>query len=245
MGFKFGIHVMRGIPRLAVKKICRWRAPSSCPRGHQFHDVRLVFGHVWRRWHQAGGPRLLRFPFRLYASWGIDFVKVDDLSAPYYTDEIEAIRSSIDKCGRPIVFSTSPGETPIKQKEHVSTHANMWRVSGDFWDNWRSLNHAFDLAAAWQGVGGPGHWPDSDMIPFGHVGIRCRDAGGDHQRRFTHDEQITLMSLWSLIASPLMLGGNLPDNDDWALSLFTNDDVLAIDQDPLETGQPGFQAGRP
>jgi hypothetical protein len=234
LGLKFGIHVMRGIPRLAVKanlpveggdfhawdatsfSLCGWNpdmfgVDATAPAGRAYYDSIL----------------------RLYASWGVDFIKVDDLSQPYSTDEIAALRQSIDKCGRPIVFSTSPGETPVNKASHIATHANMWRMSGDFWDNWRSLNHAFDLDAAWQGVGGPGHWPDSDMIPLGHIGIRSVD--GDRRTRFTHDEQVTLMSLWSLAPSPLMLGMNLPDNDDWTLSLLTNDEVLAVNQDPLGT----------
>lgn len=236
MGLKFGIHVMRGIPRQAVtantpiegsdfhaadaantKSTCGWCADmygvkGNTPAGQAYYDSIL----------------------RLYASWGVDFVKVDDLSNPYHTDEIEALRKAIDKTGRPIVFSTSPGPTPLKEKEHISTHANMWRVSGDFWDNWKSLNAAFDLAAGWQGVGGPGHWPDSDMIPFGHIGLRS--VGKPRITNFTHDEQVTLLSLWCLESSPLMLGNCLIDNTGWDLALLCNDQVIAIDQDSL--GKP-------
>jgi hypothetical protein len=136
-----------------------------------------------------------------------------------------------------IVFSTSPGPTRVNRADDVKVQANMWRISGDFWDRWKDLNHQFDLLAEWQGVGGPGHWPDADMIPFGHIGIKCTIAGKERESRFTHDEQLTLMSLWSLAPSPLMLGDNLPDTDAWTLSLLTNDDVLAVDQDAL--GSPG------
>jgi len=232
MGLKFGIHIMRGIPRLAVKanlpiegsdahaweassfSLCVWNpdmfgVEATSPAGQAYYDSIL----------------------RLYAAWGVDFIKVDDLSVPYSKAEVAAIRQAIDKTGRPIVFSTSPGETPLQFAAHVATHANQWRVSGDFWDNWQSLDHAFNLVYAWQGVGGPGHWPDSDMIPVGRIGIRSVD--GDRQTRFTHDEQITLMSLWALAPSPLMVGANLPDNDDWTLALLTNDEVLAVNQDPL------------
>ena len=232
LGLKFGIHVMRGIPRLAVKanlpiegsdahawdatsfSVCGWNpdmlgVDAESPAGQAYYDSIL----------------------RLYAAWGVDFIKVDDLSSPYSTAEVAAIRQAIDKTGRAIVFSTSPGETPVRDAAHVATHANMWRVSGDFWDNWQSLDSAFNLAYAWRGVGGPGHWPDSDMIPLGHIGIRSVD--GDRQTRFTHDEQVTLMSLWCILPSPLMLGMNLPDNDEWTLSLLTNDEALAIDQDAL------------
>lgn len=234
MGLKFGFHMMRGIPRQAVKaatpiegsnftaadaadtnSICGW-----CP---DMFGVR----------NDAAGQAWYDSCARLWASWGIDFVKVDDLSSPYHQAEIAMIRKALDKCGRQIVFSTSAGPTPVRDAKHIFTHANQWRISGDFWDRWHDLNHQFDLLAQWQGVGGPGHWPDLDMIPFGHIGIKCTIAGPNRQTRFTHDEQRTLMSLWSLAPSPLMLGANLPDLDAWTLSLLTNDEVLAVDQDPL------------
>lgn len=170
---------------------------------------------------------------KLWASWGVDFVKVDDLSNPYSAYEIEMTRKAVDKCGRQIVFSTSPGPTSPVHANHISQQANMWRISGDFWDRWRDLNRAFDLLGKWQGFGGPGHWPDADMIPFGHIGIKCTIAGPERQTRFTKDEQVMLMSLWALAPSPLMLGNNLPDTDEWTLSLLTNDEVIDVNQDPL------------
>ena len=177
---------------------------------------------------------------RLYAQWGVDFIKVDDVTLPYYGGEVEAIRKAIDKCGRAIVFSTSPGQTPVAKAGHVKMHANMWRISEDFWDDWGMLNHTFDLAAAWQGHGGPGHWPDADMIPLGRIGKRS--VGPERTTRLTRDEQITLMSLWVLLPSPLMLGMNLPENDPWTLSLLTNDEVLAVNQDPL--GKPATRVSQ-
>jgi alpha-galactosidase len=241
MGLKFGIHVMRGIPRLAVKAnmpiegsdFHAWDASSFslCPWNPDMFGVDAK---------EPAGRAYYDSILRLYASWGVDFIKVDDLSRPYSKDEIEAIRQAIDKCGRPIVFSTSPGETARSEALHIATHANMWRMSDDFWDNWKSLNHAFDLDYAWQGIGGPGHWPDSDMIPLGRIGIRS--VGGDRRTHFTHDEQVTLVSMWCLAPSPLMLGMNLPDNDNWTLSLLTNDEALAINQDPL--GKPARRVSK-
>ena len=132
-----------------------------------------------------------------------------------------------------MVLSLSPGETPVAQAEHVRANANLWRISGDMWDRWKSLDRQFDLIARWQGQSQPEHWPDADMIPFGHIGIRCFDARGDHWTNFTKDEQLAFMSMWCLMPSPLMLGMNLPDNDEWTNSLLTNDEVLAINQDAL------------
>jgi hypothetical protein len=235
LGLKFGIHVMRGIPRQAVKANTPIEGSQCTAAEATDHSTCGWCADMYGiNGNSAAGQAYYDSILRLYASWGVDFIKVDDLSKPYHGAEIEAVRKAIDKCGRAIILSTSPGETPVTEAAHVSRHANMWRASGDFWDNWRSLNHAFDLAAAWEGTGGPGRYPDLDMIPLGHIGIRS--VGHDRQTGFTRDEQVALMTLWALRPSPLMLGMNLPDNDDWTLSLITNDEVLAIDQDAL--GKP-------
>ena len=237
MGLKFGFHLMRGIPRQAVKAATPIEGSSFTAA-----DAGDTRSHcswcpdMWGVRNNAAGQAWYDSVFRLYASWGLDFVKVDDLSVPYHGDEIRMIRNALDKCGRPIVFSTSPGPTDVIHAAEISTLANQWRISHDFWDRWKDLNTGFDLAATWQGVAGPGHYPDMDMIPFGHIGIECTIAGKERQTRFTHDEQLTLMSLWSLASSPLMLGNNLPDTDDWTSSVINNDEVLAIDQDPLCLG---------
>jgi hypothetical protein len=166
----------------------------------------------------------------------VDYIKVDDLSEPYHLAEIEMVRRAIDRCGRSIVFSTSPGETPVRNGAHIAAHANLWRVSGDFWDNWKSLDHEFTLAGRWQGFVGRGHWPDADMLPIGHLSVGHRSVDNDRFTRLTRDEQLTHLSLWSLLPSPLMIGANLPDNDDWTTALLTNPEVIAVNQDTL--GQP-------
>ncbi|HLP16097.1 MAG TPA: NPCBM/NEW2 domain-containing protein, partial [Bacteroidota bacterium] len=130
-------------------------------------------------------------------------------------------------CGRPIVLSTSPGETPIEQGAHVSTHANMWRIIDDFWDNWSQLNEHFALFERWNKYMGPGHWPDGDMLPLGRIGIRA-ERGDNRMSLLTRDEQYTLMSLFLICRSPLMFGGNLPDNDDFTTSLITNEEALGV-----------------
>ena len=234
MGLKFGFHMMRGIPRQAVNaktpiEGSSFTAADAADTNNKCGWCPDMFGVR----NNAAGQAWYDSCARLWASWGLDFVKVDDLSVPYYGDEVAMIRKALDKCGRPIVFSTSPGPTDVTHADQIKVLANQWRISGDFWDRWHDLDHQFDLFAQWQGVGGPGHFPDGDMIPFGHLGIKCTIAGKERQTRFTHDEQLTLMSLWSLASSPLILGNNLPDTDEWTLSLLTNDEVLAIDQDPL------------
>src|SRR5436190_8241912 len=164
----------------------------------------------------------------LMASWEIDFLKVDDLSAPrYHTAEVEAIRKAIDKTNRPIVLSTSPGATPVSQGEHVETHANQWRVSNDFWDRWGPLQEQFARLDRWTPYRGPGHFPDADMLPVGNIRAFQQNDAWTH---FTHDELITMMTLWSIARSPLIIGGNLPKNDEFTLQLLTNDEMIRVNQ---------------
>ena len=135
------------------------------------------------------------------------------------------------------MLSLSPGETPLQKAEHVQRHANLWRFRPISGIGWADVDHNFDLLARWGDYAGPGHWPDADMIPLGRIAKRCPDGGPEHSTHLTKDEQITLMTLWVIAPSPLMLGMNLPDNDAWTLSLLSNDEVLAVNQDTL--GRPG------
>jgi alpha-galactosidase len=210
LGLKFGIHIMRGVPKLAVKKKTLimgtnytadeiYSKKDLCTWLHDMYTVDMT---------KPGAQEYYNSLFKLYASWGVDFVKVDDISSPYHKNEIEMIRKAIDSCGRSIVLSLSPGETPIEDAKHVSTHANMWRIIGDFWDNWPQLNQHFSLFEKWIKYMSPGHWPDGDMLPLGRIGIRA-ERGDNRMSMFTKDEQYTLMSLFSICRSPLMFGGNL------------------------------------
>lgn len=236
MGLKFGIHVMRGIPRQSVA--ANTPIEKSTFRAADAADTKSNCSWCIDMWGvdatKQAGQDYYDSLFRLYASWGVDFVKVDDLSSPYHQPEIEAVRRAIDRSGRPMIFSTSPGATPPDKSPHVAAHANMWRISPDFWDEWRDLNCSFDLADTWQktGVSGPGRWPDGDMIPLGRIAIRS-GHGKDRRSNFTREEQVTLLTHFALLPSPLMLGMSLTDNDDWTFGLITNDEFIAINQDPL------------
>jgi hypothetical protein len=154
----------------------------------------------------------------------VDYVKVDDLGRPYHQAEIQAIRRAIDKTGRRIVFSTSPGETPLSAGAHVRDHANLWRVSDDFWDQWPLLLAQFQRLHDWTPHRGPGHFPDADMLPLGLLDL------GKRRTNFTPEEHYTLMSLWSIARSPLMLGADMTQLDRFTLELLTNDEVLAVNQ---------------
>jgi hypothetical protein len=250
MGLKFGVHYMRGIPRQAVQaktpiadsEFTAAEAGDPSRPGEWCPDM---FGVRDNGAGQAWYDSL----FKQYASWGVDFVKVDDICPNYRTAESTMIRRAIDKSGRPIVYSISAGPPAQRDAMHVQTHVNMFRISTDFWDKWSSLNPQFDLMSVWKDRIAPGCYADADMLPLGHICIRSKAGGNDHVCRFTHDEQTTLMSFWCLGPSPLMLGGNLPDNTPWDLDLITNDEVLALDQDPLvkpalRVSQQGARGGR-
>jgi alpha-galactosidase len=230
-GLKFGIHIMRGIPKEAVKK----NTPvlgAKVKAADIYNTDRLC---TWLKdmytvdYKKEGAQEYYNSIFDLYASWGLDFVKVDDLSVPYHLEEIEMIRKAIDRTGRQIVLSTSPGETPIESASHVKTHANMWRIVGDFWDNWPQLKEHFEVCNRWAPHIGNGHFPDADMLPLGRVGIRA-ERGDNRMSRFSKEEQYTLMTLFAIFRSPLMFGGDLPSNDAFTLSLLTNKEVLEVNK---------------
>jgi len=229
-GLKFGIHIMRGIPKLAVDKklpikgtagITADKIYSTDLQCQWLHDNYTIVAN------RAGAQEYYNSIMELYASWGVDFIKVDDLSRPYHTGEIELIRNAIDKTKRPIVFSTSPGETPVENAGHVRTHANMWRMVDDVWDTWPHITHLFDVAQKWYPYIASGTWPDCDMIPLGRISLRG-ERGADRMTRLTRDEQYTLMTLFTIFKSPLIFGGDLPSNDAFTLSLLTNKDVLKM-----------------
>jgi hypothetical protein len=103
----------------------------------------------------------------------------------------------------------------------------MWRTVGDFWDSWLQLKEHFKVFDRWNQYRINGGWPDGDMLPLGHIGIRA-ERGVNRMSNFTNDEQKTLITLWSIFRSPLMFGGHLPDNDTATLALLTNKNVLHV-----------------
>jgi len=249
-GLKFGIHIMRGVPKKAVTDKLPIKGTEGLTDGPVSADQITVPDNptylqcTWLKDNytidasRPGAQEYYDSIFELYASWGVDFVKVDDLSRPYHKDEIELIRNAIDKTGRPIVFSMSPGATPLVEAEHADTHANMWRLVDDFWDNWDHVAHEFTVVGPWAPYIGGGSWPDADMLPFGRLCKRGGVNGSERWTNFTKDEQYTVMTLFTIMRSPLMFGGNLPDNDSaeepngsgFTNSLLTNDEVLYVNQ---------------
>ena len=234
LGLKFGIHIMRGIPRVAAhdhlpvkgttvtaadvanpSSICGWNPDMygvrKCPEGQAYYDSLM----------------------ELYAGWGVDFIKCDDIcNTNMYANnrysaahEVEMLARAIQSCGRDIVLSLSPGPALIEKAWHYETYANMWRITDDFWDRWELLKDMFRRCELWQSHVAPGCYPDCDMLPLGYLG---QGFGRERTTNFTREEQRTMMTLWCLFGSPLMLGAELTKLDDWTLSLLTNREVLGM-----------------
>jgi hypothetical protein len=239
-GFKFGIHIVRGIPRASVER-------NLSIEGSAFHAQDVADQNDACPWdptnwgvkNNAAGQAWYDSLMRQYAAWGVDLVKVYCISShPYKADEIRMIHNAIAKTGRPIVLSLSPGPTSLDNAAEVGELAQMWRISDDFWDYWasptkndypQSVLGQFTKLAAWAKYTKPGNWPDADMLPLGTLGP-VPGEGKPRATRLTHDEQRTLITLWSMARSPLILGANLTKLDDWTLALLTNPTVIAIDQ---------------
>lgn len=246
-GLKFGIHIMRGIPKVAVMRHLPIKgaegvtADQIYSKDDQCKWLRDNYTIVAGR---KGAQEYYNSIFEMYAGWGVDFVKVDDLSAPiYHKDEVDMIHNAIVRTGRPIVLSTSPGETPLAAAQHLEGHANMWRMVNDVWDEWKDLAHLMKVAQGWYPYIGGGTWPDCDMIPLGHISIRG-ERGAERMTRLTHDEQYSLMTFFTIFRSPLIYGGDLPTMDDFTLSLLTNDDVLRMHREGTAVRQLFSEDGR-
>jgi len=226
-GLKFGIHIMRGVPRRAAvaaeigdpNSICRWNS--------DMYGVDM---------EKPGGQAYYDSIVKLYAGWGVDYIKADDMAQPLHAPEIVALHKAIVKSGRPIVLSLSPGPADLTKADFYAANANLWRVSGDLWDRWQDIRKTFPLMEKWSKYSKPGGWPDADMLPLGHIGIRA-ERGIDRMSLLTHDEQQTLMTLWCISRSPLMVGGDLPTSDNLTVSLLTNDEVLAVNQHATNSRQ--------
>lgn len=241
LGLKFGIHIMRGVPRQAVAENCRILNSNATCRDIAHHfSVCSWNTDMYGLKNCQASQEYYNSIINMYASWGVDFIKCDDICVtefrqwdnPYSADyEIEMIRKAIDGCGREIVLSLSPGPALRDKAEHLCKNANMWRLTGDFWDQWGKLYEMFGKCFEWQGVSKEGNYPDCDMLPIGRL---CKNGAyhGAHNRpsQFTRAEHYTLMTLWGIFKSPLMIGGHMPENDDFTLSLLTNRDYMDMNQ---------------
>lgn len=234
MGLKFGIHIMRGLPKYIVGKESKYKllGSESTPWNQVYSSTTPAC--TWLKdnltvRNNQYGQMYYNSIMDLYASWGVDFIKVDDLSRPFYTDEIRMIRKAIDQCGRPIVLSLSPGKTQFKYVDDCHENANMWRMMDDLWDSWSAVDLVFNEAAEWAKHHQVGNYADCDMLPLGRISMTVADNGYCNRdlgrwTRLTKDEQYTMMTLWGICHSPLFFGGEMTKNDDFTLSLLTNEE---------------------
>lgn len=229
LGLKFGIHIMRGIPRQAVhnntgikgtdrtaRQIAR--TASICKWNTDMYGVDP---------DKEGARAYYDSLFELYASWGVDFIKCDDIARelPHEEAELIMISEALHNCGRDMVLSLSPGPALLEKAELYKQISDMWRITDDFWDKWEQLYDMFSRAEKWCTHAGAGHWPDADMLPIGPV-RQAEDAS--NWTNFTEDEQITMLTLWCILRSPLIIGGEMTGFDGFTMSLLTNEEILKM-----------------
>jgi hypothetical protein len=260
-GLKFGLHIVRGIPKQALER-------NTLISGTAFHAADAADTSETCPWddgnfgvrNNAAGQAYYDSMIRLYAQWGVDFLKVDCISAhPFRASEIRQIHDAIQKAGRAIILSLSPGPTPLEQAQYVKRNAQMWRISNDVWDGWRldgdthsagfpfGVASAFDNLVTWNPFAETGAWPDADMLPFG--ALKPNPGWGDpRDTRLTPEEVRTQFTLWAIARAPLILGSNLTQLDKFTRSVISNREVIGINQTAWATRPitlpPGFDTFR-
>lgn len=234
LGLKFGIHIMRGIPRIAAHR--HMPVKGTEVGAHVIADPSSICGwnpDMYGVRNMPEGQAYYDSILELYAQWGVDFIKCDDICNtnvyphnPYSArHEVEMLAKAIQKCGREVVLSLSPGPALIDKAWHYETYANMWRITDDFWDDWRLLKDMFRRCELWQNHVSEGCFPDCDMLPLGYLG---KGFGQERTTNFTSVEGRTMMTLWCLFGSPLMIGAELTKLDEETLALLTNKRVLGM-----------------
>lgn len=237
LGLKFGIHIMRGIPREAAHRHCKIAGinvtadvvadPASiCGWNPDMYGIRPT----------PEGQAYYDSLIAMYADWGVDYIKCDDICDSWiYRDipvmpfsgweETRMIHRAIEKCGRNIVLSLSPGPAHIDRAWEYAQNANMWRITDDLWDKWEDVKNMFWRCELWQDHVAAGCFPDCDMLPLGKLG---KGFGHEWECRLTKEEQKTMLTLWCMFRSPLMIGTELTTLDEWTYQLLTNRDLLAL-----------------
>ena len=261
-GLKFGIEIVRGIPkktvladtRIGLTRFHAARAADTsdrCPAKPENYAVR----------DNAAGQAWYDALMKQYASWGVDYLDVDCMARPYRPEETRMIHKAILRSGRAMVLSLSSGPVPLDQAGDVGKYAQLWRVSGEVWDRWdrrfdgegakapagdsspnnspqstasqstayQTVKEQFAILASWAAYAKPGNWPDAGMLPIGQL----RPAPGYGKPRassLTEDEQRSMITLWAIARSPLMIGGNLTQMDEAMKSLLTDPGVIAVNQ---------------
>lgn len=238
LGLKFGIHIMRGIPRQAVYERTKIKGTDKTAADIAKTDSICAWNTDMYGVDPAkpGAKEYYDSIFELYASWGVDFVKCDDIARELPKEESELIMlsNSLKGCGRDMVLSLSPGPALLEKAELYKQVSNMWRITDDFWDNWQLLYNMFERCEKWAPHNGAGHWADADMLPIGYI---KQDYSPDITTQFTKDEQVTMLTLWSIFRSPLIIGGEMTKFDDFTMSLLTNEGILKMHRNARHSHQ--------
>ena len=242
-GLKFGIHLMRGIPRQAVEYKLPIKGASGITADMVIsgEDCEWLNHNKGMDMDSAGAQEFLDSIFEQYAEWDVDYIKLDDASRPYTAGrrkEVEGYHKAIMKTGREMVLSLSPGAissktAPIEEAEHFIKYSNAWRIKDDVWDDSRHLRDIFPIAKKWVPFIGSGHYPDCDMLPIGRL-LKCGGFGGERDSRLTENEKEMMLTLWAFVRSPLMMGGHLPESRESDLKYFKQKEIIDINQNSTE-----------
>lgn len=244
LGLKFGVHIMRGISRIAYAKnfpiygtrytardiadttsLCKWNSDN--------YGVDMS---------KSGAQAYYDSYIMQLVSWGVDFIKADDIAG--YPREIDAVINAIHKTNKNVVLSLSPGGDSKPEYFDTYKKADMLRVTKDVWDDQIGIDRVFDAWKLWRNVDHSGFWLDMDMIPFGHLCLQHADPDflsakpsskkgerqSEHMSFFSNDQKYSFMAMRALSASPLFMGGDLPTSDEFSLSLLVNKEMLACDE---------------
>ena len=238
LGLKFGIHIMRGISRQAVHRNTKIKGTDKTAR----EIAKTASICAWNTDmygvdpDKEGARAYYDSIFELYASWGVDFIKCDDIARelPHEEAELVMLSESLRSCGRDMVLSLSPGAALLEKAELYKQVSDMWRITDDFWDKWELLYAMFERAEKWCTHSGAGHWPDADMLPIGPI---LQDYDAANRTKFTENEQITMLTLWSIFRSPLMIGGEMTGFDKFTMSLLTNEEILKMHKNARHSHQ--------
>ena len=200
-------------------------ASSDFEKGGETHESIIVNR---RSFNRIAKYRFEEADARQMAEWGVDFLKYDwriDVNSS------ERMQKALKQSGRDIVFSLSNNAPFEKVTDWVRT-SQMYRTGPDIKDSWTSLYLTSFSLDKWSSYTGPGHWADPDMMIVGKVSI----GPVMHDSRLTPDEQYSHVSMFSLLAAPLLIGCPIEQLDAFTLNLLSNDEVIEINQDALGKG---------
>lgn len=235
---KFGLHMMRGIPREAVKRNTQIKGtPYFAQDIADTSDIcswsTLMYGIDMDK---PGAQEYYNSVLELLAGWGVDFIKYDDIV--HKPKEINAVVNALKKTGRKIALSISPGDDINPAYYETYQKADMIRISRDIWDLQEDIDISFERWEQIKPYADKGFWLDMDMIPFGHIRINyplthnklSSGRGYERMDNFNYAQKKTFITQRAMSASPLFMGGALTSSPATVFEIITNEDMLACNQ---------------